>query len=143
MERAVEAGALWSRWEEAVGATIAEHAEPTSLRRGVLKVRTDSPAWATEIGYMQEQIVAAANQLLGGRVVTEVQVWTSPGPIRRRHSAAVPETDARGSSDVVDGPPTDDPVEALERARAAWFRRRSGRARRGPSKASGKQENPW
>jgi hypothetical protein len=143
MERAAEAGALWTRWEEVVGPTIAGHAEPTSLRRGVLKIRTDSPSWATELGYLREQVMAAANELLGSRIVTEVQVWTAPGPIRKRRP-----TPSRSGGDRIsgEGPPratTEEPQEAFERARAAWRRRRSKPRNGDGSATSEKAENPW
>lgn len=75
---AVETGLLWRRWQEIVGPSIAQHAEPTSLRRGVLRVRADSPAWATEIGYLRDEIVRRANSAIGSAVVSEMRVWTGP-----------------------------------------------------------------
>jgi predicted nucleic acid-binding Zn ribbon protein len=143
MDRAAEAGALWARWEEVVGSTIAGHAEPTSLRRGVLKIRTDSPSWATELGYLREQVMAAANELLGGDLVTEVQVWTAPGAIRAKGSRRPP---AGQDPSAVEGrrPAADEaPEEAFERARAAWLRRRSRPRSGAGSEAPGKPENPW
>jgi predicted nucleic acid-binding Zn ribbon protein len=143
MERAAETGALWRRWEEVVGPTIAAHAEPTSLRRGVLKIRTDSPTWATELGYLSEQVMSAANELLGGQIVSEVQVWTAPGPIRKRAPATSGSERARGRGAAPARPAPEDPEEAFERAREAWARRRS-RSRSGDvSKASPKPEKPW
>jgi hypothetical protein len=143
IERAAEAGALWARWEEIVGSAIAEHAEPTSLRRGVLRIRAVSPAWATEIGYLKEQIVSAANEALGAQLVTDVQLWTGPGPIRRRGAA-------RGSEPSVEAPrqgprtaPPADPEEAFERARAAWWKRRSQGRSEAPQPTAVKPENPW
>ncbi|MDQ4065532.1 MAG: DUF721 domain-containing protein, partial [Actinomycetota bacterium] len=45
-------GTIWRHWNEIVGAAIAAHTEPTSLRNGVLRVRTDASTWATEISYL-------------------------------------------------------------------------------------------
>lgn len=143
MDRAAEAGALWARWEEVVGPTIAGHAEPTSLRRGVLKIRTDSPSWATELGYLREHVMAAANDLLGVGIVTEVQVWTAPGAIRKSGSKRPAVADDSAAGEVFRRPPVEEPAEAFERARAAWLRRRSKPRRGAGSEASEKQENPW
>jgi predicted nucleic acid-binding Zn ribbon protein len=117
-----EVGVVWDRWREIVGDDIAAHAEPSSLRGGLLRVRTDSPAWATEIGYLADEIRRKANETVGRALVSEVRVWTGPGRIepRARGRAAVPRP-ARGTPQ--DDVP-DDPGEALERARRAWLRRR-------------------
>ncbi len=114
-------GRLWSRWTEVVGAAVAAHAEPTSLRGGVLKIRADSPAWATEISYLADEIRRRANDLAGGALVAEVRVWTGPG-----RPPAAPAGKGRGEPTK---PPLReapvDPAEALARARAAWEKRRS------------------
>ena len=118
----LQAGIVWRRWAAIVGDTIAAHAEPSSLRDGVLRVRTESPAWATEIGYLAPDIRAKVNRALGREVVTEVRVWSGPGPVRA----------ATGGGRQSPAPATpeshpDGPLEALERARAAWARRRGRR----------------
>ncbi|MGH2733955.1 MAG: DciA family protein, partial [Actinomycetota bacterium] len=46
LARSADARTVWGRWGEIVGDGVSEHAEPSSLRDGVLRVRTDSPAWA-------------------------------------------------------------------------------------------------
>ena len=124
---AVGTGRVWARWADIVGGTIAEHAEPTSLKDGVLRIRTDSPAWATELGYRGAQIALRANEVAGGEIVREVRVWTGPGAIRssmERRKTARDEVAAPSSG----GPPAD-PMEALGRARRAWLRRlRGGRS---------------
>ena len=117
-----EVGVVWDRWRAIVGDDIAAHAEPSSLRNGLLRVRTDSPGWATEIGYLADEIRKKANETVGRELVNEVRVWTGPGPIERRPgpratAAAAPAEEHRG--EVVE-----DPVEALQRARRAWLRRR-------------------
>jgi predicted nucleic acid-binding Zn ribbon protein len=119
---AVETGMVWSRWVEIVGPAVAEHAEPSSLKAGVLRVRTDSPAWATEIGYLGDQIKASANQTVGVELVKEVRVWTGPGRPRQEKRPSPPkEADALKRSGARDA----DPQTAFERAREAWSRRRN------------------
>lgn len=119
-------GAIWTHWSEIVGGSIASNAEPTSLRGGVLRIRATSPAWATELTYLAEDIARRANEVAGDRVVREVRVWTGPGPVRRATATApAPGSDGAGSE-----PDRDDPQDlatAFERARSAWSRRRSKR----------------
>lgn len=124
LSAAVETGAIWSRWIEIVGPAVAAHAEPSSLKGGVLRVRADSPAWATEIGYLKDEIKASVNRLVDLELVEEVRLWTGPGAIRstRPAGAGGGAAPGSGSAPVPDGD-VQDPKEAVERAREAWARR--------------------
>ena len=118
---AYEIGVLHRRWAAIVGSAIADHSEPTSFRNGVLRVRVESPAWATEIGSLADEIRRLANaELEGGAPVTEVRVWTGPGT-RARPS---PPTDPpqRSQTAVPEDLPAS-PGEALDKARRAWAQR--------------------
>ena len=122
MPSAVETGQVWSRWSEIVGPAVAAHAEPSSLKTGVLRVRADSPAWATEIGHLKDEIKAAVNRLVESEIVDEVRVWTGPGAIRgasRPTGVGQGRPAAEGPSEVV----PQDPKTAVERAHEAWARR--------------------
>lgn len=112
-------GRVWSAWKDIVGPAVAAHAEPTSLREGVLRIRADSPAWATEIGYLADEIRSRANSVTGRTLVLEVRVWTGPGSTLSAGAGAAPP-DVPGDPDRE---PAKDPAEALERARRAWARR--------------------
>lgn len=116
-------GRVWSAWPDIVGPAVAAHAEPTSLREGVLRIRADSPAWATEIGYLADEIRTRANAVTGAALVSEVRVWTGPRP-----SSSLPGSGAAGAPReapaAADREPARDPAEALERARRAWAKRR-------------------
>lgn len=123
MERALETGRVWARWERIVGPEIARHAEPSSLKGGVLRVRADSPAWATEIGYLAAELRERINREVRTELVTEVRVWTGGGRSHRTATEASPAGPAPPRRAV-----PEDPMEALERARQAWERTpRSGR----------------
>ncbi|MDQ3982021.1 MAG: DUF721 domain-containing protein [Actinomycetota bacterium] len=117
-------GRVWARWMEIVGPAVAAHAEPTSLKGGVLRVRADSPAWATEIGYLADEIRSRVNALTGAALVSEVRVWTGPAP---SHGAVpqAPAEDPAASAQDTEREAAKDPAEALERARRAWAKRRS------------------
>jgi predicted nucleic acid-binding Zn ribbon protein len=121
IQSGVLVGRVWEFWPDIVGADIAAHAEPTSLRQGVLRVRTDSPTWATELAYLADELRVLVNGSVGSELVTEVRVWSGPGPIAARPG------NTRRLTDASDRPePLEDPQEALRRARRAWFRRREG-----------------
>ena len=123
LDDALSAGTLWKRWVDVVGPDVAAHAEPTSLRDGVLRVRADSPVWAHEIGYLTAEIKKRANQTLGRDAVVEVRVWNAPGAPASQSVSTDDAAVAAGSS----ASPEDldqDPLSALEKARSAWAARR-------------------
>lgn len=128
LDDALSAGMLWKRWLDVVGHDVAAHAEPTSLRGGVLRVRADSPVWAHEIGYLADEIKKRANVMLGRDAVVEVKVWNAPGP----PATASASTSSRTLRAAVEESREDlelDPLNALERARSAWSTRRHRGAR--------------
>jgi predicted nucleic acid-binding Zn ribbon protein len=119
---ALETGMVWSRWTDIVGPAVAAHAEPSSLKAGVLRVRADSPAWATEIAYLGDQIKASANRTVGVDLVREVRVWTGPGRPRQARVSSSSQQRPPAPSSTSEAP---DPQTAFERAREAWSRRRN------------------
>ncbi|HEX2049006.1 MAG TPA: DUF721 domain-containing protein [Actinomycetota bacterium] len=140
----VATGRLWAAWRDVVGPEIARRAEPTSLRDGVLRVRAESPAWATEIGYLADEIRRRADEVVGRGTVVEVRVWTGPPPDAAASgpsdpgAARAPDRAAPGRGTRADEPPAgagDEPSapeprapeEALRRAHEAWARARARR----------------
>lgn len=71
---------LFGRWTELVGEDIGEHATPESFNDGVLTVRTESTAWATQLTLLAPQIVARLNDELGHATVTAIDVRGPQGP---------------------------------------------------------------
>lgn len=121
-------GAVWRRWRDIVGDDVAAHAEPTSLRSGVLRIRADSPVWAHEIGYLAEEIKTRANSLLDRQAVSEVRIWSGPSKTGRTGSTRTsPNASGDEAAAAAEEMPAD-PQTALDRARRAWLsRRRSSR----------------
>ncbi|MEA2517103.1 MAG: hypothetical protein QOG16_941 [Actinomycetota bacterium] len=117
-------GMLWSQWPEIVGPSIAQNAEPTSLKKGVLRIRATSPGWAQELSYLGGEIKARANAMAGVEVVREVRVWTGPGEVVRA-TPKVPLSPQDRPPETTDRDAPGDVFTAFERARAAWARRRS------------------
>jgi len=125
MEDPRAVSALWRRWDEVVGESIAAHAEPTSLRDGVLKVRADSPVWATEIGYLAEEIRTAIERELGPGSITSLSVWTGPGGSRKGVGRQARAGAPRPPRPAADEDAEVSLEEAVARARTAWSRGRS------------------
>jgi hypothetical protein len=135
---ATKLGKLAMRWREIVGSAIADHAEPTSLKAGVLRVRTDSPVWATEISYLATEIARRANEALKDDAVVEVKVWSGPGQVLRPGFRSVTD------SDETERPgPAADCSTAFDRARAAWARRTSQGLADAACEHARQRETPW
>ena len=64
--------ALWAHWDAVVGPTVARHARPARLRRGVLVVAVDSPAWMQELQFLKHELRDRLNARLGRPVVRDV-----------------------------------------------------------------------
>lgn len=127
-----DAGHIGTVWPDIVGADIAAHVTPTSLRGGVLRIRAESAIWATEVGYLVDEIALRINRALNRSVVSEVRVWTSPSPTERASKRT--DTTPIAVVPTISTPPADDPETAFEKARAAWIRRRRVARFQGPSK---------
>jgi predicted nucleic acid-binding Zn ribbon protein len=80
---------IFGRWPELVGEDIGAHATPESFNDGVLTVRTDSTAWATQLSLLAPQILARLNEELGHGTVTTIDVRGPQGPTwkKGRYSA--------------------------------------------------------
>lgn len=67
-QRLVECRARMA-WEEAVGPALAQYTRPLRLSKGFLEVAVPSAVWRTQLNFMQRDIAARINELLGGKVV--------------------------------------------------------------------------
>ncbi len=67
-----------SCWREAVGASIADQAAPTSERAGVLTISCSASVWAQELDLMGPAIVERINQLLGGERIVKLRCVSLP-----------------------------------------------------------------
>lgn len=63
---------IWTEWPDVVGATIARHARPRRLRRGVLVIEVDGAEWMQELHYLKHDLRARLNDRLGRAAVRDV-----------------------------------------------------------------------
>lgn len=80
----VAEGTVFGQWAEVVGENIAEHAQPTGLRDGVLSVSAESTAWATQLRMVQGQVLAKIAAAIGDGVVTELRITGPVAPSWRK-----------------------------------------------------------
>ncbi|MDQ3974766.1 MAG: DUF721 domain-containing protein [Actinomycetota bacterium] len=86
----LEGAQVHHRWAEIAGTPLDAHAEPIRLHGGVLVVRVDSAAWATQMRYLSGQLAERVNAVLGEQTVRRVTVVV--GPLADSRQADGPST---------------------------------------------------
>lgn len=76
----VAAGAVMSRWTELVGPSVADHATPVSFEDGVLTVRAESTAWATQLTLLASSLIGSIERGVGSGVVSELKIVGPSAP---------------------------------------------------------------
>ena len=93
----LSSNAVFGRWAELVGAEVAEHARPVSLRDGELVVQASSTAWATQLRLLQRQLLGRIAAGVGRGVVTKLRIQGPAAPSWRHGTRHVP---GRGPRDT-------------------------------------------
>ena len=65
---------LFGRWADIVGPQLAAHARPLTLSSGVLVVAVTEPAWATQLTFLEGELLGRFREALGEGVVERVEV---------------------------------------------------------------------
>ena len=69
---------LLNRWPEVVGAQLAAHCRPVSLRANVLTIAADEPAWGAQLGWLEAELRSRLDEALGTGAVTRIAVRIRP-----------------------------------------------------------------
>lgn len=69
---------LVNGWSDIVGATLAAHSRPLRLAGGVLTVAVDLPAWATELRWLEADLLARIASSQGPGLVGSITVTVRP-----------------------------------------------------------------
>jgi predicted nucleic acid-binding Zn ribbon protein len=86
----VAVGGVLGRWDQVVGADVAAHCAPESFEDGVLAVRTDSTAWATQVRLLAPTVLRRLAEELGEDVVGRLVVRGPGAPSWRRGPRTAP-----------------------------------------------------
>jgi predicted nucleic acid-binding Zn ribbon protein len=76
----VAVGSVMGRWSAIVGAEVAEHCTPVTFHDGVLIVRADSTAWATQLRLLASSILGRLETEIGKDAVSELRVQGPSAP---------------------------------------------------------------
>lgn len=91
---------VWPVWNDVVGKTIAQNAQPEKIRNGTLFVKVSSPVWMQQLQYMKEMIAEKLNSRLKAEVVKniffvvgrvraeELEAEPKPAPLKHAESSA-------------------------------------------------------
>ena len=99
----VATGRLLARWPEMVGEQVAAHVAVESFRvdaagdSGVLVLRADSTAWATQVKYMLDEVSRAVDAEIGPGRVRDIVVHGPTAPSWKHGPRSVP---GRGPRDT-------------------------------------------
>jgi predicted nucleic acid-binding Zn ribbon protein len=69
---------LTDAWATIVGADVAAHARLDAVRDETISIAVDSTLWATQLRYLEADIVERANALVGADVVHGIRVRVEP-----------------------------------------------------------------
>nr|WP_040159262.1 DciA family protein [Nigerium massiliense] len=89
---------LLGRWASLVGASNAEHSRPESFTAGVVTIRTDSSAWASQLRLMTPQLLAKLNASLGDGTINKIVIKGPDAPSWKHGRRSV--SDGRGPRDT-------------------------------------------
>lgn len=88
---------LLGSWAELAGEETAEHSAPVGIEDGILTVRCDSTAWATQLRIMRSQIATKIAQRYPDAGITSVHFEGPNAPSWRRGPRTIP---GRGPRDT-------------------------------------------
>ncbi|MEO8888973.1 MAG: DciA family protein [Jatrophihabitantaceae bacterium] len=79
-QRPLSEARVFSDWAHIVGADVAAHCTPTTLREGELKVTAESTAWATQLRLLSSSLLARLAAEVGPEVVHRLHVVGPSAP---------------------------------------------------------------
>jgi predicted nucleic acid-binding Zn ribbon protein len=88
---------LLASWAELAGAETASHSEPVAIEDGVLTVRCDSTAWATQLRLMRGQITTSIAQRFPDAGIESVKFDGPNAPSWKKGTRSIP---GRGPRDT-------------------------------------------
>jgi predicted nucleic acid-binding Zn ribbon protein len=68
-----DVAAVMAAWPVAVGEVVAAHVRPRRLHDGVLLVEVDAPVWATQLRYLEEDVLRRLGRKVRPGVVKSIR----------------------------------------------------------------------
>ena len=83
-EKNLASGWVTGHWEQLVGEKIAQHTKVEMVKDTALFISCDSTAWATNLRYMQREILRSIREKAGPDVITELKIFGPQAPNWRK-----------------------------------------------------------
>ncbi|MFS0319744.1 DciA family protein [Corynebacterium striatum] len=90
-------GWVMGNWTNLVGERIAAHTKPERIKDKVVYISCDASVWATELRYLQRQILKKIAERLGPDVIVELRIQ---GPKQHRNYQGRQWVKPQGSQDT-------------------------------------------
>lgn len=73
LEQRLQQSQVFTLWAQIVGADVANHAHPVSLRNGILTVAVDHPVWLQELSrYHKPLLLQKVRERVGVKVIRDI-----------------------------------------------------------------------
>jgi predicted nucleic acid-binding Zn ribbon protein len=69
---------LVEQWSELVGDNLGARTRPSALHATTLVIAVDDPAWATQLKYLESDLLTRIGEAVGAASVTEIRVVVRP-----------------------------------------------------------------
>lgn len=76
------ASGVFGRWEEVVGETVAANSRPVAVRGTTLVIAVTDPAWATQLRFLEADLLARLTEELGATSIDSIEVRVRPATAR-------------------------------------------------------------
>lgn len=73
---------VFGRWGELVGDAVAANSRPVALRGTILVIAVADPAWATQLRFLEGDLVARLQARLGAGAIESIEVRVRPDALR-------------------------------------------------------------
>ena len=77
-------GWVSGHWEELVGEKIAQHTRVEMIKETTVFISCDSTSWATNLRYLQRQILQEIARKVGPNVITQLKIFGPKAPSWRK-----------------------------------------------------------
>jgi predicted nucleic acid-binding Zn ribbon protein len=65
---------VFTRWDEIVGDDVATHCRPVSITGRILLVEASDPTWASELRWLENEVLARLSEVCGSDRISAVKV---------------------------------------------------------------------
>jgi predicted nucleic acid-binding Zn ribbon protein len=65
---------VFGQWADAVGEVVAAHARPAVLDQGRLVVEVDQPGWATQLRFLEQELLERLATVAGPGAVRSIEI---------------------------------------------------------------------